>query len=484
MSAARSEQDICAALDKGIQTGIFPDPVAEQAKLYLMHLRDPVRLSVMGLPGTGKSTLTNFLTGASVVPEGIRLPSLWVVRGERNRAICTLRDGTEEVIEPIDAGEIAACAPVFVRLEMRLPALDKISVLEVVMGPEISDRRRALGWAARRTDIAIWCSQAFDHEEQELWSTMPDRIKDHAFLVISKADELASSGILQDRLADLGATAAEDFQGIYPIATLQALDARAPDGSVDKAKLTSSGGRALIGAILRIVEQGRQSALDNAGILLRQYQDALSRAIAPTPAPPPAAATPMPEPDPEPEADEEKSKTLDPRTRRRPRQKSDLRMLLRIADQVQVAQPVEEPAPEPEPEDEPAPEIEVAAETKEDASPSNVVELHPETREAFEKAVGYLANKGQELAEELPKMGPAAPKWIIDETIEIANELVDQLGMLGMHDDPALAKAAEMSFDAADLLQLMQIEKEDNAAVEALAVLLQMKREFESRLAA
>ncbi len=480
MSAARSEQEICAALDKGLASGIFPDAVAEQAKSYLSHLREPVRLSVMGLPGTGKSTLTNFLTGASVVPEGIRMPSLWVVKGDRNRAICTLRDGTEQVVEPIDAAEIAACAPVFVRLEMQLPALDKISVLEVVMGPEVSDRRRALGWATRRTDIAIWCSQTFNDEEQALWSTMPDRIKDHAFLVISKADELAAAGALQDRLADLAAMAAEDFQGIYPIATLQALGARAPDGSVDKAKLTSSGGRALIGAILRIVEQGRQSALDNAGILLRQYQETLSKTVSPAPAPEPTPRLAEPAAE-EPQPEEKNTGSADPRTRRRPRQKSELRMLLRIADQVQVAQPVEKPEAEPEPEA--IEEVAVEADSAE-PSTSNIVELHPETRDAFKKAVGYLADKGQELANELPKMGPAAPKWIIDETIEIANELVDQFGMLGMHDDPALAKAAEMSFDAADLLQLMQIEKQDNAAAEALAVLLQMKREFESRLAA
>ena len=42
----------------------------------------------------------------------------------------------------------------------------------------------------------------------------------------------------------------------------------------------------------------------------------------------------------------------------------------------------------------------------------------------------------------------------------------------------------DAAYDAADMVQLMQMEKSDSAAVEAVALMLQMKRELQANLAA
>ena len=51
------------------------------------------------------------------------------------------------------------------------------------------------------------------------------------------------------------------------------------------------------------------------------------------------------------------------------------------------------------------------------------------------------------------------------------------------HDEPLL-RARDTAFDAADLVLLMQMEKRDSAALEAVSLMLQVKRELQADLAA
>lgn len=421
----------------------LPEDVQQRAEKLLERLRQPVRLALMGLPGSGKSALLNLLVGADVVPEGVGLPTLQLIYGPTEQTICTLPDGTRQTLPHGDASEIAELSPVFVEMQMNLPALAKISVLEVVTPADPTALHRATQWAAKRCDIALWCTQVFNEDEQRIWAQMPDLIKDHAFLMITKADMLKANGILDQTSDAVRNVASDEFNQIMPIATTQAVAARKADGSVDKGQMRNSGGLALISAVLKHVELGRESAVDMAEVLLLQHADLLDSAKETT----------------EPPAETESVSPIDAAP-----QKPVL---------ATVAQ-IETPAPPSEP----------AAATPEKPATQNVVTLRPATREAYQHVLDYIISQSRALIDQAQKVGDAAPAQIMAKTVEHVQWLSDYLNEHGDDSDPALIRARDTAMDAADLVQLMQMEKRDSATVEALSLMIQIKHELQAELAA
>lgn len=291
---------------------------------------------------------------------------------------------------------------------------------------------------------------------------------------------------------------------MIPIAARDAIAARADDGSVDKERFRQSGGTALISAILKQVDAGRRSALDLAEVLLLQNEDALKNLdevlavgeeqedygdFAEPEEAPEVAATPEPM---------ENDAGEDP--------EDDV---FSVGDD-----DAETPAPvafakHPAPTMSPLRKREVTAEPRlsgQDAARVNVgiarlrdiaarraeeglqappaTEVMPATREAYAHAVATLEENAASLAEQLEELGDKAPSAVINQALQDLNWLCDYLASHGDDADPALERARETAFDAADLVQLMQMEKRDSAAIEALSLLLQVKRELQADLAA
>jgi hypothetical protein len=383
------------------------------------------------MPGSGKSTLLNLLVGSDVIPQGVRLPTMQLTYGDTPQAVCTLPDGSKTTLPTADAREIAALSPVFVDLHLPLPALGKISVLEIVTPAETNAIHRACQWASKRTDVALWCTAAFDDEEHRIWSTMPDIMKDHAILMLTKADVQAAAGTLADTMAHLQAVARDEFNQTLAISATSAIAARNPDGSVDKDQMRSSGGMALIAAVLKQVEMGKQSAVDMADVLLHQHADVL-------------AAAPVDEVPPAPEAEAE-------------------------------------PAPQAEPV---AAEVPPVVEAKPAPATATASGLKPATRTAYVHVVTHIAARSRTLLALAQSKGGAAASEVISMTVEEVQWLTDYLYENGEEGDPALDRARDMAFDAADMVQLMQMEKDDGAAIDAVTVLLQVKHELQADLAA
>jgi hypothetical protein len=196
------------------------------------------------------------------------------VQGETPSAVLTLTDGRREPLDGADPYEIAAAAPMFVEVALPLPALGRINLLEIVAPATMQDQQRAMHWAAKRTDIAIWCTESFDQSEQALWNTMPDTIKDNGFLLLTHADMALARGDLEHTLQTIRANHAHQFSKIMQIATPMAISARQPDGTVDKPILQKSGGLTLILSILRQVDMSLQSTVDQAEIMVETYRNA------------------------------------------------------------------------------------------------------------------------------------------------------------------------------------------------------------------
>jgi energy-coupling factor transporter ATP-binding protein EcfA2 len=431
-------------LSQAVESGLLPDSVQDNAQKLLDRLRQPVRLALMGMPGSGKSTLLNLLVGSDVMTDGVQLPTLQLTYGETTQTICTLPDGSKKTLPTTNGAEIAALSPVFVEMQMPLPALAKISVLEVVAPNDVNAIHRASQWASKRSDVALWCTQSFTEDEQRIWSTMPDLIKDHAFCMVTRADALASQGLLDATLGAVSNAARDEFNQILPISTLDALAARQPDGSVNKDKMRESGGLALISAVLKQVELGRQSAVDMADVLLHQHRDILAQDTA-VQTPEPVAPTLSSSPDASQPASGSATKSDSPL----PDGITRLRTL--AAQRLQ-------------------------AEEQEG--------LKPATRDAYKHVIQYIEDQAKELSAALQDLGESAPSEVIAQSVENIQWLCDYLNENGDDTDASLLRARDTAFDAADLVQLMQMEKRDSAALEAVSLILQIKRELQADLAA
>lgn len=470
-----------AALKSAVESGLLPDDVHGKAEKLLARLQKPVRLAIMGMPKSGKSALLNLLVGSDVLPEGLSLPTMQLSHGETPSATCTLPDGSKQVVAGADPHAIAALTPVFVDMQLPLPALAKITVLEVVAPDDPAAVHKASQWAAKRSDVALWCTQGFGDAERGIWGAMPDTLKDHAFLMITKADELQDEGILDNTVASVQSIAKDEFNQVLPIATLSAIASRQADGTVNKDKMRGSGGLALISAVLKQVEMGRQSAVDSADVLLHQHADALAALNASEEAPEPIAvsdeepqAAPVPEPS-APEPTPEPEQVAAPEEPFKPGESPAMRRLRAIAEKKSAAKQTG-----PDSQSEPAPAAPMAAPTP---APAQIT-LSDTTRQAYEHVVAYLEEQGDVLTQTLAASGKDAPSAIMALTVEQIQWLTDYLNENGDDSDPSLQRVRDTAFDSADMVQLMQMEKRDSAALEAVSLLLQIKKELQADLAA
>lgn len=292
-------QRLGRALDRGLLPAGGP---AEAAERLIERLERPARIALLGLPGSGKSSILNLLVGAVVVPETLRLPTIIVQHGQTARMICTLTDGSTKILPGSDLADVLALAPALVTLEMDLAALKVISLLEVSAGPVEAEQKRAATWASKRADIVIWCSTSYLPKEQVVWESLPDAVKDNSFMFLTKVDLLGSrqqASAMHDRVE---LRAGEEFRQILSISAKEARAAVPAGGPVNRELFRDSGAAAVIAAIKTRVQSGRRADTDTAELLLARHVEA-SELVARRFAEPgeaadtPKAWTPPPEPE-------------------------------------------------------------------------------------------------------------------------------------------------------------------------------------------
>ncbi|MEL7013647.1 MAG: hypothetical protein AAFO72_10245, partial [Pseudomonadota bacterium] len=259
--------------------------------------------------------------------------------------------------------------------------------------------------------MVIWCSESVTENEQTLWSTMPDHIKDHSFLVLTMADRHQMKGTLSNRIKDLEPFVAQEFYGLYPIAILQALKARRSDQADTSQLWALSGGKALCDVIDQQVTLGRAEDLDRAQVLL----DAVTT----------TAAT--------------GSDAIDDQPFRRPEKSS--------------------PDPQPDP-----------AQATNTNTNTNTADA------ALKKAMQELETSARALADDVNKGAPDISD-LISKCIATAQGLSETFASVSEH-DPTIEGLLQDTQQGESMLLLLQLENDEDAATDAVSLMVQLKKEI------
>ncbi len=416
-------------LREAVASGTLSEPLQKRAEQMLRRIESPVRLGLMGLPGSGKSALMNLLLGENILPEGARLPTLSLTHGETAQAICTMNDGTKQIVDGDDFAALSELGAAFIEARLPVPALAKLSMLELVAGSKPVDQQRAVQWASKRVDVALWCTTtAFGEAEQDIWDYMSEAVQDHSFLLLTKADDPTASKDVAARMAEATSNGQDFFKQILPVGTKTALAARKSDGSVDKDAMRGAGAIALISAILREVEAGRQGALDQAEVFLRQI-DFTSTAV--DIAEPSASAQPV------------------------------------VKTEVSATQEAPEVVEPP------------VAETQ----TADVISLTEHSKHVVAQAVEQLTAEGEVMLQSFSE-GNLTDEAVIETCVDTVSWLADYLSDSADENDPAFEICRDVALDAADLAQLIQLEKSDTVAADVLTLMVQLKQDMQTSLAA
>ncbi len=495
------------ALDRGQLPAGGP---AEAAERLIERLGRPARVALLGLPGSGKTAVLNLLAGETVVPENLRLPTVLVQRGTAPRMICTLADGSSEIVDGTDLAETVDLQPALVTLECDLPALSVISLLEVAGGPADQDQRRAMTWASKRADIVVWCSTAFLPKEQMLWEGLPDQIKDNGFLFVTKTDLLGGMDAVSGIVKRIEHRAGEEFRRVLPISVLKAGLAILSDGSVDRDMFRESGASAVIAAIKSRVEMARRADADTAEAILTRHagppQRPVRRAADPVPV---VAVAPTSVPDllPEPllaspafEIRLPKRRVLSgPPSFAPPVYQPPSAPMPTLGQDVLVPKPVASvPPPAPEPAPPPAPRgapLLLVPKGDDDAvrlrprvmarpaSPAPAIRevISPADREVVEAAVAAIRDSADRLAEVLD----AADAVPVDAVLDLSEEAADAVAaILARSTARQIRRIATDLGEIQDVVLLMKLEKGPAPADDAITMLLQIRRDLETLMAA
>ncbi len=419
MSDTHSQARIAGQLEQALGSGEVRADVWRRGRELLNQLQSPVRIVVMGPRHSGKSTLINMLAGAPVIPpmpQGgplVEMPVLEITGGEDCTVACERADG-EIVRLPGRFGEIEV-PPGTVRATQELPRADLGRRMFTEVNPGCSPARRGAitEWAVEHADIVLWCTTAFGADERLVWANVPDALKDHSYLVLTMADRQLMKGVLEDRIASLQDIVEEEFLGLFPVATIQAIAAQSGELDDRRASLwASSGGKALSEAVARLVDNGRMADRDNAGMFLKRHSPAYLSG--PETTPEQATRPPL-------EAPRQVSVSESPRT-----------------GTEQVAQMATGVC-------------------------GDVLRL--------------LQTRAQAMLGSLAHDGDVDSEAVLAACVETANDLCDILRDADPS-DPETGELREDASESADMMLLFQYEQGEDAATDAVTLLLQLKNEI------
>lgn len=395
----------------------LPDDLVETGNHLLAGLQRPAQIIVLGLPGSGKTSLINVILRNVDLPALKSVPIFEIVYGSKKRFRCTNGNSEECNGDGIVTQDAISNETVRVIQELPLPHLKSTRLAEINLKAPLDIRAKVLDWALHYADVAIWCSQNFDDREAAIWQEVPDRLKDNSFLALTKADQLQMKGTLSQQTAHFEDNYADEFYRMVPVATKHATAACADGAVADHDLWRASGCEVFSKALDRLVASGKLADADYADMLL-------------------ARATALP----------------------------DMATLSSTANNTHLDATMDAASDHAETFDATAGTSGIAADG-----------THMELSEAIETALSMIQTCADDLvAAPNPRNNVT---YILNHCAETAQALSTLL-MDTAPDDKNIIRLRDDALESEQMIQLFQLERNETAAADAVTLLLQLKKEM------
>ncbi|QGX97223.1 hypothetical protein EI983_02595 [Roseovarius faecimaris] len=426
MSFAKKIDPVIDRLGQVLDGGQLPHPYDRWGARLLDHLTKPVQVVVTGFEGTGKSALIEMMSGRPALGHDVTAPMIELAYGETEQVIITREDGSVSTVAGILKN--CTCPSDARRIRQELPdeRLSSNEFIEIGLTGDLAEKRAALNAVVDRADVIVWCSQDFGEEEQALWSSVPDNMKDHSLLVLTMADQQLMRGMLGDIIDRLDPIVAEEFLGLYPVATIQGITAQTCSDRVNEDLWASSGGKQLMELLSRQVRQGRNADYDQARI----FMDRLAMRM------PHTAHTTT-------EIQEEKQEITPPST---------------------------------------ATLVALPSSTAESDFDTVEFECNAEAFEMLTEAVDLLQQHSMRMLREMDEHEDVDTDLLLSDCSE-AMQSVSELLQSASQGDPLQQAVQDDIQDGEEMLMLFQLERSEDAALDAVTLMLQLRKELSQKLA-
>ena len=245
-----------ARLAQALKSGRLTSNAEEMAGQCLKRLESPLRLTILGTNSTYANRLLNLVVGAKCVDPNAGHVTMQVLHNERPAAVSIYEDETRKTFKDDDIVLAFDGNPSRVRVGYDLPSLKKISVLRV-SADTTAGLAQSIRWSVMPSDVVLWCGAAFGEADKKIWAALPQRIRDHSYLI------QPLDGVITEEMMN-----ASGFVDVLKLDPRAALAARERPGGVDKTSFKNAGGTALVRAMKKEIETSAQAALDAAQVIL------------------------------------------------------------------------------------------------------------------------------------------------------------------------------------------------------------------------
>lgn len=267
MTAVDQKDPIAATLKRALDQDRLPAHLASAGRQLLARLQQPVRTVIAGAAQGSKSALVNLFLDAEIIKNTQRAPTIEIVFGEEAAVRLEGHDGSLTRRRGLLRDSVLPDRTVRIRQELPLPILVEQSFTIVTLDPG-SPARETLRAISDQADVVLWCTDAFGDAERQLWTAVPQHLKDHSFLIWTHSNDKSQSEALDPTPPDLKSIATEEFYGVYPIALRQDRAVVSQDTQRNTCPQIGSDGRQLIDAVSGLVERGRSEDRDQAMALI------------------------------------------------------------------------------------------------------------------------------------------------------------------------------------------------------------------------
>lgn len=191
---------------------------------------DKPRIALMGEFSAGKSTLCNLILGEAVLPTKVtatRLPPVWVAQGT-DAPVRVDRHGDVHDLDLDTLDRVRTDDTRYIKVHK---SVDLLGMCDLIDMPGISDPNMASSaWddVIASADAVIWCThatQAWRQSEAAAWAELPDTLRQRSLLLLTRFDKLTNERDRSRVLLRVEQETKGNFQGLYPISLLAAMDA-------------------------------------------------------------------------------------------------------------------------------------------------------------------------------------------------------------------------------------------------------------------